>query len=89
METTNEETNAWLKSSDSKDYFELLRMPTVGAEPLHLRDCVQAATWLRKWLKGIGAEAALVLPTGTGNGERGTGNGERGMGWLFPWSMAS
>ena len=75
METTNEETNAWLKSSDSKDYFELLRMPTVGAEPLHLRDCVQAATWLRKWLKGIGAEAALVLPTGTGNGERGTGNG--------------
>ena len=57
-----EETSDWLKSSDSKDYFELLRFPTVGAEKEHLRDCVQCATWLKKWLKGIGAEAELVLP---------------------------
>ena len=58
----NEETGDWLNSSDSKDYFELLRFPTVGAEKEHLRDCVQCATWLKKWLKGIGAEAELVLP---------------------------
>ena len=58
----SDETQDWLKSQDSKDYFELLRFQTVGAEPIHLRDCVQAATWLRKWLKGIGAEAELVLP---------------------------
>lgn len=60
-----EEMQDWLKSSDSKDYFELLRLPTVGADPAHLRDCVQAATWLKKWLKSIGAEAELVLPKGS------------------------
>ena len=64
METMKEEMEGWLKSSDSKDYFELLRFPTVGADPARLRDCVQAATWLRKWLKSIGAEAELVLPKG-------------------------
>ena len=57
----NAETEGWLKSNDSKDYFELLRMPTVGADPLHLRDCVQAATWLKRWLKGIGAEAEEII----------------------------
>ena len=62
METMSDETQDWLKSDDSRDYFELLRFPTVGADPTRLRDCVQAATWLRKWLKGIGAEAELVLP---------------------------
>lgn len=58
----NAETNDWLKSNDSRDYFELLKFPTVGADPLHLRDCVQAATWLKKWLKGIGAETELIVP---------------------------
>ena len=52
----------WLKSSDSKDYFELLKFPTVGAEKEHLRDCVQCATWLKKWLKEIGASAELIVP---------------------------
>ena len=66
MATMNDETDVWLKSSDSRDYFELLRLPTVGADPLHLRDCVQAATWLKRWLKSIGAEAELLLPTGGG-----------------------
>ena len=55
-----EEISDWLKSSDSKDYFELLRFPTVGAQTESLRDCVQCATWLKKWLKGIGAEAELL-----------------------------
>ena len=57
-----EETSAWLNSDDSKEYFELLRFPSIGAEPEHLRDCVQCATWLKKWLRTIGAEAELVLP---------------------------
>ena len=57
-----EETGDWLKSSDSKDYFELLRFPTVGAEKEHLRDCAVCATWLKKWLKGIGAEAECLVP---------------------------
>ena len=72
----NEETSDWLKSSDSKDYFELLRFPTVGAEKEHLRDCIQCATWLKKWLKGIGAEAELIVPLqGSGIGDQGSGDG--------------
>lgn len=78
METMNAETDAWLNSDDSKDYFALLKMPTVGAAPLHLRDCVQAATWLKKWLKGIGAEAELVLP------EEGRGKKEEGKSAEIP-----
>ena len=71
MVTMKEEIGDWLNSSDSKDYFELLRIPTVGAEKEHLRDCVQCATWLKKWLKGIGAEAELMVPPqGTGNREQ-------------------
>ena len=62
MGTMSAATSDWLKSSDSKDYFELLKFPTVGAEKEHLRDCVQCATWLKKWLKSIGAEAELIVP---------------------------
>ena len=62
METMSAATSDWLKSSDSKDYFELLKFPTVGAEKEHLRDCVQCATWLKKWLRGIGAEAECLVP---------------------------
>ena len=64
----SESMQDWLKSDDSKNYFELLRMPTVGADPTHIRDCVQAATWLKKWLKSIGADAELVLPEGGADG---------------------
>ena len=60
METMKEEMGDWLKSSDSKDYFELLRVPTVGAQKERLRDCAACATWLKKWLKGIGAEVELL-----------------------------
>ena len=55
-----EETSDWLNSSDSKDYFELLKFPTVGAEQNCLRDCAACATWLKKWLKTIGAEVELL-----------------------------
>ncbi|MBO5751937.1 MAG: M20/M25/M40 family metallo-hydrolase [Kiritimatiellae bacterium] len=54
----------WLKSQDSKEYFELLQFPTIGADPAHLKDCVSAAMWLKKWLEKIGAEAELLLPQG-------------------------
>ena len=55
----SDENGEWLKSDDSREYFELLRFPTVGADPTHLRDCVQAATWLKEWLEKIGAEVKL------------------------------
>ena len=76
METMNDETAEWLKSSDSKDYFELLRFPTVGAEVAHLRDCVQCATWLKKWLGRIGVEAELTVPQVRGKREEGGGEAE-------------
>lgn len=66
METTSAQMQEWLKSGDSKEYFELLGFETVGADVKRLRDCVQCATWLKKWLRGIGAEAELVLPPQSG-----------------------
>ena len=52
--------------SESAEYFELLKFPTIGADPMHLRDCVQCAMWLKKWLEKIGAEVELLLPEGSG-----------------------
>ena len=57
-----EETGDWLKSSDSRDYFELLKFPTVGAQKENLRDCVACATWLKRWLRAIGAEVECLVP---------------------------
>ena len=51
-------------SKELSEYFELLKFPTIGADPMHLRDCVQCAMWLKKWLEKIGAEAQLLLPEG-------------------------
>ena len=42
------------------EYFELLRFPTVGAEPERLRDCAACAVWLKGWLSKIGFTATLV-----------------------------
>ena len=64
------EIQDWLKSRDSKEYFELLKFQTVGTDPARLRDCVQAATWLKKWLESIGAKAELVLPSNTSGLEK-------------------
>ena len=62
----NDEINDWLSSSVSKEYFELIRFPSIGADPKHLKDCVQCATWLKRWLKQTGAEAELILPLTSG-----------------------
>ena len=54
------EMDGWLKSNDSKEYFELLAFPTIGAQQERLRDCAACATWLKRWLAGIGAEVELL-----------------------------
>ena len=59
MATTNAEVQDWLKSSDSKEYFELLTFPSIGADPTKLGESARCATWLKKWLEKIGAEAHL------------------------------
>ena len=43
-------------------WFELLRIPSVSAQPKHAGDCVAAAEWLRAELASIGFDAR-VLPT--------------------------
>ena len=43
-----------------KEYFELLRFPTIGAEPMRLKDCVDCAMWLKKWLMPQGFAVELM-----------------------------
>ena len=43
-----------------KEYFELLRFPTIGAEPTRLKDCVDCAMWLKKWLTPQGFAVELM-----------------------------
>ena len=43
-----------------KEYFELLRFPTIGAEPMRLKDCVDCAMWLKKWLVPQGFTVELM-----------------------------
>lgn len=61
-------------------WFDLLRIPSVSAQPAHTGDCAAAAEWLRAALAAIGFDAK-VLPTaghpvvvahhpGTGTGPR-------------------
>ena len=47
-----------------KEYFELLRFPTVGAEPRRLRDCVDCAMWIKKWLAQLGFKGELMQAPG-------------------------
>lgn len=42
------------------EYFELLKFESVGADPTKLRDCVNCATWLKKWLEGLGFTGELM-----------------------------
>ena len=55
MSTFDEQRDAILK-----EYFELLRFPTVGAEPTRLKDCVDCAMWLKKWLAPQGFAVELM-----------------------------
>lgn len=47
-----------------KDYFDLLRFETVGADPMRLRDCVACALWIKKWLEPLGFTATLQQAEG-------------------------
>ena len=43
--------------------FDLLRIPSISAQPAHTQDCVRAAEWVRAQLTGLGFRAEL-RPTG-------------------------
>ena len=53
-----------MEESVQNEYLELLRFPSIGADPLHLRDCVQCAMWLKAWLARLGFTGELMTEGG-------------------------
>jgi acetylornithine deacetylase/succinyl-diaminopimelate desuccinylase-like protein len=46
------------------DWFELLRIPSIGTDPGRLRECSRCAAWLRKYVRALGFEAEVCLTRG-------------------------
>ena len=44
------------------DWFELLHLPTVGADPHRLGDCARAAAWLKRFLRPLGFDVEIMSP---------------------------
>lgn len=51
-----------MEQSIRDEYFELLKFPSVGADPAHLKDCTACAQWLKTWLAKLGFGVELMLP---------------------------
>lgn len=47
-----------------KEYFELLKFESVGADPSKLRDCTACAQYLKAWLERIGFRVQLRMANG-------------------------
>lgn len=45
-------------------WFELLRIPTIGADRHHLHACARGAAWLRQYLRPLGFETEVCLTAG-------------------------
>jgi acetylornithine deacetylase/succinyl-diaminopimelate desuccinylase-like protein len=46
-----------------RELYELLRIPSLSADPAHAGDVRRAAEWLADHLRGLGAENVAVMPT--------------------------
>jgi acetylornithine deacetylase/succinyl-diaminopimelate desuccinylase-like protein len=60
---TREAIDVWFnnhKETILQDYFELLRFPTIGANPNHVKDCDACAEWIVKFLTKLGFTAEIV-----------------------------
>ena len=55
-----------MEESVKNEYFELLKYETVGGDPAKLRDCVDCASWLRRWLGKLGFEGEMLYPENKG-----------------------
>ena len=51
-----------MEESIKKEYFDLLRHQSVGADPARLRDCADCALWLKRWLEALGFAGELTMP---------------------------
>ncbi len=60
---TREALAQWFDANQAdvmKDYYELLRFQTIGADPGHLHDCVDCAEWIKIFLVRLGFTAELI-----------------------------
>ena len=48
------------------DWFELLRMQTIGSDLSHLGDCARCAAWLKRYLRPLGFDSEVILPANGG-----------------------
>jgi len=67
MQLTREDLERRFRDNSApymQQWMELLRFPSVGADPAHDADCEACADWLCRHLAGIGFDARL-LPTGS------------------------
>ncbi len=46
------------------DWFELLRIPTIGTDPHRLGDCARCTAWLKKYLRKLDFESEVCLTSG-------------------------
>ena len=46
------------------DWFELLRIPTIGTDPQRLRECSKCTAWLKRFLRPLGFETDVRLTSG-------------------------
>ncbi len=51
-----------MEETVQKEYFELLRFKSIGADPARLRDCADCALWWKKWFTKLGFTAELIMP---------------------------
>ena len=51
-----------LEESIQKEYFELLKFETVGADPAKLKECAACAMWLKDYLAKMGFKGELMMP---------------------------
>ncbi|MDO5462391.1 MAG: M20/M25/M40 family metallo-hydrolase [bacterium] len=65
---TREAIDIWFKDHQEeilKEYTTLLRFPTIGANPDHVKDCDACATWIINFLNKLGFSAEIIRKDST------------------------
>jgi amidohydrolase len=51
-----------MEENVQNEYFELLKFESVGGDPSKFRECLECASYLRRWLGKIGFEGEMLYP---------------------------
>ncbi len=51
-----------IEENVQNEYFELLKFESVGGDPSKFRECVECASYLRRWLGKLGFEGEMLYP---------------------------